>query len=360
MTQYDSIFLGSSPLMIICHNALNSKENSLLIEQNERIGGAWYTDELWNIKNLELGCHILKNYQAGHELMTKSNLKPIEMKIPPKKLFRTRKGESFLNTLKINFLLMSKAFQKRKLIEMYKVDKIGNLLKKKEIQKYFYFQDGCNELINDLANCDNNILTSKIAEVSVKDGKANLILEDGQEVSTAKLYVPKNYRIDRFEIEGEKIAYEYENYVSEHYVFLFENEIKDISFVDVVGDDLINLVSNVGLYTDTIGKGVLCVSIKKSNGVAENNLSVRTFEDMPTKEEQDSVIKLVLQKLKQFKIIDSSNQHLKSHYEPYILNVKTNKSQYDIGELSKGIIEELDTSDLILSMMSNSKLISHE
>ncbi len=353
MTQYDSIFLGSSPLMMMSHAALCKKENSLLIEQSDRMGGAWYTSELWGINNLEVGCHILKNYQKGFELLQKSQLLPDQMQIPPKTLYRTRKGESFMNSLKINFLLLSKTFSKSKLLEMYRVDKIGNLFKKNEIQPYFYFNGGCQELVSGLNKTDCNISQNSITEISVSNGKALLKLKDGSSLSTSKLYLPKNYKTEKFQIENKSISYEYENYVSEHYVFLFEKEIDHISFVDVVGDDLINLISNVGLYTDTKGKGVLCISIKKSNGVQENNLSVRTYEDMPTDLEQSQLAREIHNKLLDFGIIEESNKLLKSHYEPYVLNVKKNKSAYDLSKLSNGTIEEFDTSDLILSMISN-------
>lgn len=355
MTQsFDSILLGSSPLMLMCHNVLSQKENSLLIERNDRFGGAWYTGEKWGIQQLELGCHILKNYPKGASLLKDAGVKTAIMPLQPSVYYCGIKGESFLNTLKITTLKSFNLFRSNKLINKYRVDKLGSLNKSNDIGPYFYLEKGCYSLLTDLLNNSNNRkLNTSIQSVKVEDDVALIELSTGEKIKTKKLYVAKNFKVAELHINGKAISYKYDNYISEHLMFLLDKEMREFSFVDVVGDDLINLISNVGLYADTNGKGVLSMAIQRSSGKAENNLSISSFTNLPGQKEIEELAKTVEEKLRKFKILTSKYTVLDHHYEPYVLDVKLNRTDYDLTTLSRGVITEFDSSDLIDSMLKN-------
>ncbi len=67
---YDKILIGSSPASMMEAISLSHKGNRVLvIEKNDRIGGAWSTIDLPEGKNFEANCHILLGSKEAYTVM---------------------------------------------------------------------------------------------------------------------------------------------------------------------------------------------------------------------------------------------------------------------------------------------------
>lgn len=360
MSHFDTIFLGSSPVQMMAHNKSCQNGTSLLIEQKSKLGGAWYTSELWGIKNMEMGCHILKNIPEGLRIMKENGVQLTEMQVPPTMFYNSYKGETFLNGLKLKFLWFRSLFSSSHLHERYFVNKLESGFKSSHITHYHYLPKGCFDLVQQLTPAPETFLTNQtINKVCCENGKVIVDLTNGEQHSCQRLFVPKNYKLEHLTINGQEILFEYDTYISEHYVLKFKDHLNHFSFIDVVGDDLINLISNVSLYTDYQEGTVLTIATKKPAAKTENNLEISGFDGYPTKEEQEKIVNRLIEKLKRFKIIPSKAQFEAFHYEPYLLDVKKNNRAYHLATLSNGQVISLDTSDLVESVINNPILNGH-
>lgn len=354
MSIYDHIFIGSSPLFLMCHNEVNKTQNSLLLEQSTRIGGAWYTTNIWGIHNLELGCHILKNNPLGYKLMEAQGATLKEMKLQPSILLCKLQGESALNYVKNITLRTSRIFSSNKLITKHKVQKLEQLLRKRESCPHRYLDLGCYQLIQELSAKSRNLEQDKtVQEISFEEDFAVVTLVNGDSYRAKHVHIPRNCLIPKFTFADKSIEPDYDDYVSEHYILKLNKQKKEFSFIECIGDELLNLVSNVSLYVKDSEHLILAVAVKKPSSVPENNLVVTKFEDLPDEAEQKSTVELIMNKLKAFKVIEKNNELLDFHYEPYLLKPRVNNPELNEHIKKEERLSLHDTTDLIESVINS-------
>ena len=80
MKKFDSIIIGSSPVAITesIHLAATGKR-VLVIEKNNRLGGAWSSFDLGSYKNIEYGPHTIKPRPGLYKLLRALGIKLIKV-----------------------------------------------------------------------------------------------------------------------------------------------------------------------------------------------------------------------------------------------------------------------------------------
>lgn len=84
---YDIIFIGTGPIHLLKSYLLLKKNpllNVLFLDTNEKIGGAWYSEKLYDCWNTESGCHIWSYCpEVYHFLESELNIELQKMSPPP-------------------------------------------------------------------------------------------------------------------------------------------------------------------------------------------------------------------------------------------------------------------------------------
>ena len=73
VTEYDYVVIGSSPILVleaIYQQRLGKKV--AVLDDRERIGGAWYVKELFGHTNVEVGCHFISNMSRAYHFLDKT------------------------------------------------------------------------------------------------------------------------------------------------------------------------------------------------------------------------------------------------------------------------------------------------
>jgi hypothetical protein len=353
MIHYDSIFIGSSPLLLMCHNTLCKTQSSLLIEASGKLGGAWYYGDLWDARNVELGCHILKNIPAGYELMKKHGVPLEPMETQPSMRLTAIKGESFLNTAKNAFLYCSKMFSSNKLHSKYRVQKLENIIKRKTLVPYHYLRRGCFDLLESITPAAHTVSKNNpVKSIRVDGTGATLLLADGTQLSASKVYLPRNFNVAAVTINNEEQELRYTAFISEHYLLKYPKNSARFTFLEWLGDNLVNLASNVGLYTET-AFDIIAVAIKKPAGKQENNLNISAFSTLPGESEKQEVAQQIHNKLLSAGVLQPGCKLIDFHYEPYILNSRSRQENDSLAQKSNGVLIFMDTTDLVESISTN-------
>jgi hypothetical protein len=353
MTHYNAIFIGSSPLFLMCHHTLSKTQSSLLLEASGKLGGAWYYGDLWDARNIEMGCHILKNIPKGYDLMKKHGIPLEQMQTQPALLITAIKGESFLNTAKNAFLYSRKIFTSNKLHSKYSVQKLENIVKRKTLVPYHYLRRGCFDLLESLKPDPQTVFKNKpVRSISVAGDVATLLLDDGTQLTADHVYLPRNFKINAIVLNKEAQDLRYTAFISEHYLLKYPKNSVRFTFFECLGDDLVNLVSNVGLYTET-QFDIIAIAVKKPAAKQENNLSVSAFSGLPGEAEKQDVANQIHGKLLKFGVLRPGCKLIDFHYEPYILNSRSRQENDALAKKSNGVLIFMDTTDLVESISTN-------
>lgn len=361
IAEYDNIIVGSSPLnLIVALQKLSNNEKVLLIEENEKLGGAWYTKSIWGYKNMEVGCHILKNKVSGYSILTKNGLKLKTMSPKPSVLIAKPNGVSALNKVLNTFFYLvckiaGKATIERPFYDFLKSLKHG----RQERSEYKYFPNGCFELVKklelDILKRNGIIKTNcKIKSANVQNSPICVTSSSGEQMTCKKLILTKNFNIENITWNDTTSNPIQRVLIGEHYVLRLNGKKKSpFSFIHVLEDNLINLISDTGAFCEDVPNTelVLCISVKSGNGVKENNLIVNSIESKPTKTEQNQCAEMLLKKLKDFNLISVSTLMIDFIYESYPVNVKDPNAIKELKERKNPNVEFLDSTDLIDSLI---------
>ena len=69
-TVYDSIFVGSSPVLLLEALHLSRQGQRVgILEARPNLGGAWYARNLWNVGNIDVGTHYIEPGQYTNHLL---------------------------------------------------------------------------------------------------------------------------------------------------------------------------------------------------------------------------------------------------------------------------------------------------
>ena len=70
MRYYDAIILGSSPpLLSLAYRLASQGKKIIVLEKESVLGGAWATDNIFNIQDADSHCHVLVQDFRAYKLM---------------------------------------------------------------------------------------------------------------------------------------------------------------------------------------------------------------------------------------------------------------------------------------------------
>ena len=91
-TVYDYVIIGSSPNLI--YEGILKLERGfkvLLVESNERLGGAWSTIDLEFMKNADANCHIMLRSPKGYSILKSLGVNMVMCNPQPKIILKNRR-----------------------------------------------------------------------------------------------------------------------------------------------------------------------------------------------------------------------------------------------------------------------------
>ena len=69
---HDTIVIGSSPALLLEAIHLSRQGNRVtILESKNRLGGAWYGQDLWDLGHIDVGCHYIDRQDYTFQLLTK-------------------------------------------------------------------------------------------------------------------------------------------------------------------------------------------------------------------------------------------------------------------------------------------------
>lgn len=359
--KYDVIINGSSPLhLALAIKNLHKKKSVLLLEERGCLGGAWYTSNVWGLKNLEVGCHILKNKSKGYKILQGLNIPLRSMNPQPGIIINAPRGLSFFNSsLNTLFYLVSKITGKT-VFSRFSYDQLRGIKHTTDKKtKFLYLENGCAELVEGLSKQINQlggtiITDTKIESVNQDAEQLRIQTNSENAYETENLILSKNFNINSIVIDKQEINPIKKVLIGEHYVLrLNGKKAQNFSFLHVLEHPRINLISDTGMWNKDKKPTelIICVSVKSNAGVQENNLVINSIEDQPTAELQRKEANDLLIELKRKNLLTNETSLIDFLYEPYPIYVKHQNKLEEIITKAEPNIQLVNSTDLIDSLI---------
>ena len=326
--KYDVCLIGSSPFCLYKASYLCNKGlKVLIVDENDVVGGAWKSRDIFNLKNAELGCHlILPTYNIYKFLNENIGANLIPMSPQPKRCFRKKIYDftcikplifyrffllvkiikkifsKFLNInfpkKEINLILennikmkyikekkyqFNKKYLKRILIILFNYSNIFETLELRRY-KFLYPKKGAYEIVKKLlGNIPKNNLTIKNCMVvkKVKEIKRNLVkieFVNGNSVYVKKIILTNQAHFEYLENSNKKKFYPSVRNYKQHLLLLIANDKeKKFSYIEFLDSNLIRRVSDISNYS-AINKNnrLLCIELMHYE---KDRLITKTFID---------------------------------------------------------------------------------
>lgn len=357
MKSFDIVVVSSSPSMILEALYLESKGfNVAIFDQRSRIGGAWYVKNLFGYENVEVGCHFIYNNNSVYSFLDTLGLNNLEIMRPqPSVLFSSLKRKNTFSRLSNFTFIIKNIFFKDSFIScrnMQIISGIRDFLQQKNIilfikglinfisyKPYKYFINGCGELMHnlDLLLLNSSIklfLNVSVNNIKISPNLGGEFMINDEKIMFKKILISKHVKFKNLFIEKLKISYPREPWRKKHYVLKIRGSFKrKISYVDVVNDSVLMRVSNVGQYCNNIEPNIILVCCDTINKINDSN-------------SQQNIKNLIFKRLIYLNLI-SDNSILDDYFvEEFISDYTPNEKLVDLNKKSKGVIINIDTSDL--------------
>lgn len=359
--KYDVIINGSSPLhLALAIKNLHQKKSVLLLEERSCLGGAWYTSNVWDLKNLEVGCHILKNKSQGYKILEGINIPLHCMNPQPGIIINAPRGLSFFNSsLNTLFYLVSKITGKT-VFSRFSYDQLRGIKHTTDKKtKFLYLENGCGELVQGLTKQITQlggtiISNTKIESVNLTAEQLRIQTNSENVIETERLILSKNFNIKSIVIDKQVINPIKKVLIGEHYVLrLNGKKAQNFSFLHVLEHPRINLISDTGMWNK--GKKpaelIICISVKSNTGVQENNLVINSIDDQPTAQLQQKEANYLLNELKRKNLLTNETTLIDFLYEPYPIYVKHQDKLEEVVTKAKPNIQLVNSTDLVDSLI---------
>ena len=310
-TDYDFCIIGTSPICLYNAKLLSDKgHNVLLIDENNLIGGAWKSKDIFNLKNVELGCHLIPpTYKIYNFLEKDLGIELVEMKPQPLRIFSNEKY-LFDN---IKPLILQRIFIQKKIIKILinkfmrifrlrnnhnsineknsfqsNISKRNNFATYKSIldllfnysgifeglalkdKKFLYPKNGSFEIIFKILKLlDKNkvIIKKNLKVINAKEENKNLIkleLSNKKHIYVKNLLITSQTYIEFIQDQNGRNYFSRDRGQKQHLILLLENDnFKKISYVEFLNSEYFRRVSDITLYNNyPIDKRLLCIELK--------------------------------------------------------------------------------------------------
>jgi hypothetical protein len=248
-----ALVIGSSPLLCIKAAALRKQGWKVsILDERERIGGAWFTQTLWGCDQVEVGCHYLEPRIGAYRFLNKLLDCPVlEMKPQPLGL---GKGIWAHRERWVGLLAVFSAVKRRDFKRAAR--NLPNLLKKLTFPDcYQYPAGGCGSIISGLeklvseSGCEIRLgRTVRHLDLDLHRNLATCTTDDGIETAE-RVVIGASTRLDSLSVNGQEEKLRYTSQENCHVVFRIRGEkARAFSFVNIFFDPFVCKISDVTSY----------------------------------------------------------------------------------------------------------------
>ena len=341
---YDYVIIGSSIIAILEAVYLDREGKSvLIIDESDKIGGAWKCLDLFNLHNVENAVHYLLNDKEGIKFM-KSNLKWNIVK--SKNKYRVFKLP-LVGYIKLQYDgTLSRILDKliNKTILAKKENKLFNIKKfildsfERDHYQSFYIENGSPEILKKtellLKNSSIKIAFNTVIEKVVIDEKNNSVMCDlgNNRVTTEKIVFTHGSKINR--LEYSKGRYEINKNVHPRpalHLLINDNSNYDFKQCIFVKDSHIKYIHDITEYTD------------ESEQLKAANKKLFVLALQHDIKEDKTQYNAIFSKMIKSKIIGDKSILISSHWSDIYLPELYDEDLYNLKETFKKNIEILRT-----------------
>lgn len=284
--QFDVVLISSSPLMLIEALRLRKEGKSVaIIDDRSTVGGAWYTKDLPEWGNVEVGCHYIANNKATyHFLENVLDLNFQDMQPQPfiwlKGLPLSHRGFQHLpnNYFRIRSAWIEKD-RPRLIRELFRLPfTLADSLRRELFnrQPYRYPVGGCGVIVQRLEALARDQGVQFILETSVEriviqaDKKGGVCFTNRGPIQFAQLFINSSTRLPRLQHCDDTISVVQDYRVVQHMTLhLVGEKRKPFTYAGLYGGGVVNRVSDVGMYASNAdemrAKRRLLVSVRVSS-----------------------------------------------------------------------------------------------
>lgn len=297
--KFDIVVAGSSPIMLIeaYFHALSGKTVAIL-EEAAHPGGAWYTRDIWGLKSIEMGCHILEKYNGAAYRFLKNRIGMVLVPVRPQPI-------AILDHMTISQQLNSLWYDIRcflgavltlriKVIPSLFLRFLRTFTGIIMFSDYLYPENGCGRMIEVLVELNkkagvNFFFNSTLRSVHINDAGPNYCETASGRIDFKQLIASPNLRVDRVYHTGRQIEVPKRESKVLHVILDLEAEKKNnFSYVNILNkNSFIIRVSDVGDRNfkrgELIAKGRLIVCVQLERNIENritNQLAEKTLEEL--------------------------------------------------------------------------------
>jgi hypothetical protein len=323
---FDVIVIGSSPLLLIEALYLEREGHRVaIVEKRDRLGGAWYTNPLWEFDSVQIGCHYIERGRKGYAFLREFlgiALEPQSVKAvwcntddvihEDEPLFR-KISKRFVRMILWGRFLSDDVWGVIKSLGRKDPYKFARAVKRMIVSPpYLYPTEGARSVVDSLAgriaSSSIELLDNSFVEyvVAGTDGRPNRCCIDGRTYYAKTLVLGQHVypKLQMFEGEREEVETRYEINV-----LLRISGEKGVPFdyFEIHRNDLINRVQDVSAFAHARGP---------STNPASDLLICCNLTNTGTKESNVDTTK-IFSHLVELGMLENGARLLDSHVERY-------------------------------------------
>ena len=265
--QYDSLIIGSSPLMLLEAIYLTiSGKKVIIVEKNNYLGGAWYLLNFFEHKSIESGCHIWYRDKKVYNFLKNEFRINMESCYPQPIIIFNNVRLPYKWKPLIHFFSMIKSFKrKRSIINFIRTAKQESSI----VSQYFYPKSGSVELMKKLfflvekmnIKVIRNQATKKIV---LNEGALTATLNNNKKIHCLEVVAGSHSELGEVYYDGkiEHIKNNFENSNHTIHILIKGHSKKSFSYIHLIGNDKLIRVSDL---TFQLNKGckdsLFCIQI---------------------------------------------------------------------------------------------------
>jgi hypothetical protein len=266
--KYDSVIVGSSPLMLLeaIYRSI-AGENVLIIEKQNVLGGAWFLTDFYEHSAVESGGHIWYRDQYTYKFLREIlHLGMVPFSPQPEVMYKNKKY-----SYKLKPLLDLKTFLKNKnnsfISKLRKIKKIGE--DSSVISQFYYPKTGSVELMEKLISLVEKMNISVLKNTSVINVKINqdvVRLETNRKevFLSSELVVSSHGELNTVHLDGKKHLSENNKENTNHtmHLELNNNSARLFSYLHLLDNKNLIRVADLSFQMKKESKGsLICVQI---------------------------------------------------------------------------------------------------
>lgn len=369
------LIIGSGPHNLVLGIRLLAAapgDRVAIVDAAHRVGGAWYTGTVFGVADVELGCHFLKNDPAGYRVLRGCGVNLAKMAAPPSLLVTRPRGTTGRNLAKNAFLYALGRIRGNPQHDMART--LHHVARARQrprsgqsrpahAEPFLYPTRGCAALITDLvdrftAAGGELILGRRVSAINEHPTQVVCSVEAAELLTAEHAHVPRNHQITSFtrasHDDTDSVAAPSTTIFSEQLMLeIVGPRTRPFSFVDIAGDDSVNLVSDVGQWAaEPCDAQILAVSLRAPEATKINMVEASSAPAR-TEVELTELVEVVAASLRRCGLISRQASIRSFHLERYPIYVRSEHVRAHLAAIRFTRVHFHDTTDLIESLVSS-------